>query len=178
MVDIITNIRDLINIKNSNTTIENISEADLSGLLFLPITRAVKVKYENTAFEDFIAANSIKDIKNNDLRHLLRSWNRKIETFKFQENVVATSLNKSIDFVEKNGSLKTIFDITDLSRTYLKVKKSTILVSNKKLLNSKEFENILIQYLGVTTQLYEKNYPAFKTNIKAIIKQIELALRN
>jgi hypothetical protein len=175
LAKVITNIRELINLTDADDK-NNIQEDELSGMLFLPVTRAIEVDYENAAYNEFIASNSIKDIKNDSLRGFLRSWSRRLETFKFQENVVLESLNKTNNFIEVNGSLKTIFDNTGLSEKYFEVQNSTITNSNKNILESKQFQNILIQYLGVAIQLYKKDYPTFKRDIGSIIHLIETDL--
>lgn len=173
LLEIIKNIRDFINLANSTDSKKGISETTISELLFLPITRAIEVDYENGAFSEFISSSSLKDIKNDSLRGLLRSWKRKLETLKLQENVIRKSLSKSNNFIEINGSLKTIFDHIDVSESYFKVNNSFINSSNKNLLKSEQFENILMQYLGVTTQLHQKTYPMFKDDILILINLIK-----
>lgn len=176
--ELIENIRELINLANSNTLEKKFNETYLSEILFLPITRAIEVNYENGAFNEFTSSSSLKDVKKDSLRSLLRVWNRKLETFKFQENVVRESLDKANNFIEVNGSLKTIFDSINLSESYLEIKNSKTVVSNEHLLKSRQFENILIQYLGVATQLHKKEYPAFKSDMNNLIKLIEQVLKN
>ncbi|PQJ80150.1 hypothetical protein [Polaribacter porphyrae] len=176
--ELIENIRDLINLSNSNTLEKEFNETYLSELLFLPITRAIEVNYENAAFAEFTSSSSLKNVKNDSLRSLLRAWNRKLETFKFQENVVHESLDKANNFIEVNGSLKTIFDNINLSESYLEIKNSKTVTSNKNLLKSRQFENILIQYLGVATQLHKKEYPSFKSDITNLIYLLEVVLNN
>jgi hypothetical protein len=173
LLEIIKNIRDFINLANSTDSKKGISETTISELLFLPITRAIEVDYENGAFSEFISSSSLKDIKNDSLRNLLRSWNRKLETLKLQENVIRKSLSKSNNFIEINGSLKTIFDHIDVSESYFEVKNSFVNSSNKNLLKSEQFENILMQYLGVTTQLHQKTYPMFRDDILILINLIK-----
>ncbi|WP_299668487.1 hypothetical protein [uncultured Polaribacter sp.] len=178
LANIIVNIRDLINLANSEKSKDTIKEINLSKLLFLPITRAIEVDYENAAFHEFIASNGLKDIKNDSLRSFLRSLDRKLQTFKLQENVVHESLDKSNYFIEINGSLKTIFDNLNFSENYFEVKNSPNTISNKSILDSKQFENILIQYLGVATQLYKTEYPTFKESISVLIRIIKEDVNN
>lgn len=170
--EMIVNIRGLINLGVSDTLIKDINEVDLSELLFLPLTRSIEIDYENGAFNEFVASNSLKDIENDSLRSLLRSWDRKLETLKFQENVVRQSLDKSNNFMEIHGSLKTIFDNRTLSED-LEINNSPTSLSNKHILKSKQFENILLQYLGVATQLHASNYPDFESDVNVLIRLIE-----
>ena len=169
---IIDNIKDLLNHSSSNSSIENIDETELSELLFLPLTRGIEINYEDGAFNEFKASGSLKEIKNDSLRSLLRSWNRKIETVRHQEEVVRKSLEKSNDYFETNASLKTVFDNINLSETFLGIHNSPTTKSNKHVLESKRFENILLHYLGVSTQLNKRNYPNFKNDIELLIDLI------
>lgn len=177
LAKIIVNIKDLLNLSSSNESKEELKELELSQLLFLPITRGIEVDYENGAFNEFVGSSTLKDIKNDSLRSLLRSWNRKIETLRLQEDVVHKSLDRSNEYIEANASLKTIFDSINLSEAYLEINNSSTTSSNKHILDSRQFENILIQYLGVATQLYKKTYPNFKTDIKILIELIKKELK-
>ncbi len=171
--NIIDSIKDLINLESSNNLEEEISELELSEILFLPLTRGIAIDYENGAFNEFSVSGSLKDIKNDSLRSFLRSWHRKLEILKLQEEVVRQSLDKSNDFIETHGALKTIFDTTDLPETYLEINKSSITSDNKHILNSRQFENILIKYLGVATQLHKKPYQKFKNDIYILLRLID-----
>jgi hypothetical protein len=174
LLKMIINIRYLINLAGSDTSI---NETDLSGHLFLPTTRAIEVNYENSAFNEFVSSSNLRNIKNDSLRNFLRSWERKLETLKFQESAVNESLDKSTNFIEANGSLKTIFDNTGLSENYFEVKNSSKNRSNKNLLKSIQFESILMQYLGVATQLHKKDYQTVKNDIRKLIHLIEEDLK-
>ena len=177
LAKITANIKDLLNLSSSDKSKKELKELELSELLFLPLTRGIEIDYENGAFNDFVGSSTLKDIKNDSLRSLLRSWNRKIETLRLQENVVHKSLNRSNEYIEANASLKTVFDNINLSKAYLEINNSSDTSSNKHILDSRQFENILIQYLGVATQLHKKEYPEFKANIKTIINLIEQELK-
>lgn len=78
--NLIVNIRDLINLTSIDNPEKAINEIDLSELLFLPLTRSIEIDYENVAYEEFIASNSLKDIENDSIRTILRSWDRKLHT--------------------------------------------------------------------------------------------------
>lgn len=171
--ELIGNLKELANLMNSNNALHKTSESELSSLLFLSVTRSIDVDYENVAYKEFINSNTLKDVKNDSIRTILRSWDRKLETLKLQEKGVQVSLSKTVDFLEINGSLKTIFDNFDVSESYLGIKNSPENYSNKSIFTSRQLENILLQYLGVATQLSEKNYPRFKTSIKNLITLIE-----
>lgn len=178
LLDIITNIRTVINLKNSNISAEEINETNLSSNLFLPLTRSIEIDYENGAFNDFVASSGLKDVQNDSIKTMLRSWERKLTTLKMQENVVKKSLDKAVNFIETNGSFKTVFDNINLSEDYLEVNNSPTNVSNKHIIQSQQFENILLQYLGVATQLHKGNYPDFKDDIELLISLIDNELKN
>lgn len=176
--NIVVNLRDLINLTSVNKAEKEINETDLSELLFLPLTRSVEIDYENVAYNEFIASNSLKDIDNKSIRTILRSWDRKLHTLKLQEQVVYEALKKSSDFIEIKGSLKTVLDNYNISETYFEINNSPQTFSNKVVLTSRQFQNILIQYLGVATQLYKKTYPVFMSDINSLIGLIDDELNN
>jgi len=177
LANIIDNIKDILNLYSSIESKESINETELSELLFLPLTRGIEINYEKGAFDEFTASSSLKDIKNDSLRSLLRSWNRKLETVRHQENVVYQSLDKSNNYFETNASLKSVFDNINLSETFLEINNSPKIKSNKHILYSNQFENILLHYLGVATQLHKSNYPDFKGDIELLIRLIDSELK-
>lgn len=174
---IIRNIKDLINLTISKQSIDTISETGVSEILFLPLTRAIDVNYENGAFNDFVISSGLKDIRNDSIKTMLRSWDRALKTLDLQEDVVKKFLDKAVDFVELNGSFKTIYDTTDLSENYFEINNSPELDSNKPILSSKQFKNILVEYLGVSMQLHNRSYPDFKSEAELLIKLIEDELK-
>ena len=177
LTELIENIKGLSNLIYSKKSLDTINESYLSNLLFLPVTRSIEIDYENVAYKELISANTLKDLKNDSVRTILRSWDRNIETLKLQENVVRESLTKMVNFLETNGSLKTILDDNYVSEDYLDIKNTANNPTNKHLIKSKQFENILLQYLGVATQLSKRNYPRFKIYIKRLIYFIEEHLK-
>ena len=90
-----------------------------------------------------------------------------------QEKVVQKSLYKTGNFIEVHGSLKTIFDSYNLSESYLGINNSSKVFSNRPILESRQFENILLQYLGLATQLHSTDYPRFKNDIEVLITLIQ-----
>jgi len=175
--NLIADIKILLDLKSSDVSEENIDETFISSHLFLPLTRSIEIDYENGAFIDFVSSSELKDIRNDSIKTMLRSWERKLKTLKMQENAVKKSLDKATNYVEKEGSFKTILDNTNLSEDYLGINSSSVNTSNKAVVMSKYFENVLLQYLGVATQLHTRNYPAFKDDIKKLINLIETELR-
>jgi hypothetical protein len=175
--DLISNLQELSYLIYSEEALKKISESNLSSLLFLPVSRSIEVNYENAAYKEFINSNNLKDIKNDSIRTILRSWERRIETIKLQEKAVQNSLSKTVDFMEINGSLKTIFDDFEVSEDYLGIKNSVKKYSNKSTLKSKQLENILLQYLGVAIQLSKKDYPSFRNDMIRLIHLIEKNLK-
>ena len=170
---ILNNLRDLINLSESKHSIDTISEVNLSETLFLPLSRAIDVRYENGAFNEFVISSGLKDLRNDSIKTMLRSWEKKLNVIDLQETVVKKFLDKAVTFVEINGSYKTIYDNIGESENYLEIKNSSTTDSNKHLLDSKQFQNILLEYLGVATQLYKRSYPRFKNDADLLIHLIE-----
>ncbi len=174
---IIENNRALINLMDSDSAIVSTNENELAELLLMPISRSISIDYENGAFNEFISSGGLKDLKNDSIRGVLRSWESKITTLKDQELAVHKSLNKMINYVEEFGSLRVLFDEISFSED-LGIRNSQRKLTNKSLLKSKQLENILLNYIAVSIQLHDKNYPRFEEDMNTLIRLIENELKN
>ncbi|WP_109301413.1 DUF6090 family protein [Aquimarina sp. AU474] len=174
---IIADTRTILNLMDSDSAIVALDESKLSDLLFMPITRAISMNYENGAFIELISSGGLKDIQNDSIRGVLRSWESKLTTVQDQERAVKKSLNKTINHIQADGYYKVVFDDIGLSEE-LGVNNSSRTSSNKHLLKSKKLENILLNYLGVADQLYEKTYPNFESDMNSLIKLINQELND
>ncbi|WP_281987541.1 hypothetical protein [Aquimarina aggregata] len=176
LLSIIENNRKIIALMDSDSAATTINENDLSSLLLMPISRAISIDYENGAFKELISSGGLKDIHNDSIRTILRSWESKLITIKEQENALRQSLNKTIEYVEAHGNYRAVFDRIGLSED-LNINLSSKVTTNKHLLTSQKLENILLNYLACAIQLHEKNYPTFKNDIQSLIDMIDKELK-
>jgi len=176
LLAIIEDSRALITIMDSDSAMASINENELSELLLMPISRAISIDYENGAFNEFISSGGLKDLQNDSIRSVLRSWESKVTVLKNQELAVYKSLNKMISYVEEYGSLRILFDKISFSED-LGIQNSKRILTNRPLLESKQLENILLNYIAVSIQLHQKNYPRFENDIKSLIRLITEELK-
>lgn len=168
---IIESNRKILDLMNSSHAIDSISESELSALLIRPISREIEVNYESGALTELISSGGLKDIQNDRIRSILASWAGKLADLRLQEKALRESLSKSSDYVEGHGNFRVIFDKIGLS-AYLKIKESTNTSTNKNLLYSHRFENILLKYLALANNLYEKEYPVYQHDLTLLIDLI------
>jgi len=175
LLRIINSNRDLITLMDSDEAIASISEDDLSLLLLLPMSRKIEVEYENGAFTELIASGGLKDIKNDSIRGILASWEGKLTGVRSQEKALHESLNKTINHIEAFGHYRVVFDEIGLSEEF-QIENAVKKASNKALLKSPKFENILLNYLAAGFYLHERTYPSLENDIKELIHLIDKEL--
>ena len=151
---------------------DTISENQLSKILVNAISNDISVNYENGVLTELIVSGNLKDIENDSIRSKLSSWESKIYKIREQENSLSTYWDKSNDFFELNGKFRTLFDQTTYS-DYVEIERLPINESNKKVLNSTEFENILLIKLASSMHLEKGVYPKYKSELVELIALID-----
>jgi hypothetical protein len=136
----------------SNSEIEP-SEAKFSELLFSTFSYDISFNPNNSLLFEIINSGSLKDISNTELRIRLTNWISTLEDVAKQENELGIQREKVLDiFRTNNYSLRTVFELTDVSKQ-LNLPKSNDLYSNLELLSSKEFENNILMFILTTNSM-------------------------
>ena len=173
LMSIIESNRRIINLMNSDTAIDEISENELSSLIIQPISREIKIYYESGALTELISSGGLKDIRNDSIRSILASWESKLTSVRLQEKALREILIKSNDYMQTHGSYRVVFDDIQYSED-LKINESNNNnSSNKKLIRSQRFENILLNYLALADHLHERVYPKFMNEIQLLLDLID-----
>ncbi|WP_394974777.1 hypothetical protein [uncultured Croceitalea sp.] len=167
--------RSIISLFHHQEKIDTLSETNLSDMLFMPLTRQIKFDNENGALSELLASGGLKDIKNDTIRGILASWDAKLSVFQLQEAGLYKSFNMAHDMVKKKGSFRVIFDQLGLSE-YLQISEASSTESNKHFLASKEFENVMLNYLAIGDQLYRREYPNYQKDLEELINMINKEL--
>ncbi|MDO1501161.1 DUF6090 family protein [Winogradskyella maritima] len=154
---------------------DTLSELHLSQILVNSISNDISVNYENGVLTELITSGNLKDITNDSIRNKLSSWESKIYKIREQENSLSTYWNKSNDFFEAKGKFRTLFDHTTYS-DYVELERLDVNESNKSVLNSRVFENILLIKLASSMHLEKGVYPKYKNEIEKLITMIEQEL--
>lgn len=78
-------------------------------------------------------------------------------------------------FRTNNYSLRTVFELTDVSKQ-LGLPKSDDLFSNLELLSSKEFENNILMFILTTNSMEESHYAPLMEELNVILELIDTEL--
>ncbi len=175
LLTLMSDNRKILNLMGSEAEILSIEEDSLSSLLFSPLARQIRIEYQNGALTELISSGGLKEIKSDSVRSLLASWAAKLQTVKSQENALHGVLEESVNFVKSHGSFRTLFDETGFSDD-LGIDNHHTRTSNKNLLRSQRFENILLNYLALSETLDRNNYAKFEEELLLVIRLIDTEL--
>jgi len=156
----------------SDTTINNVSESELSSTWGRVFSGTAKFQYENGALLELISSGGLKDIKNDSIRNMLASLEAKVQKVRHQEQDYNIYTKKGNDYLEKHGSFRVITG-GDKWWGIGKLKEER---SNKFLLESQEFENILIFAIGNGQYLFDGIYPTLEKELRMLIDIIDKEL--
>ena len=161
----------LINVKRDTVTEKHLSES-----LFRIISNTYRFKYENSALSDLKSSGGLKNVLNDSLRRQLIALEPLIIKVQGQEDAVARLRNKVMNYVNENGSLKVIIDQNEVEERLGLPKLSKSKRSNIHLLDKVEFENILINYIGVTNRIISSQYAETENHLIKIMELIKKEL--
>ena len=162
--------REFISLRD-RTTID-VSEKELSSTWSKIFSKSFTFQYENGALTELKSSGGLKDIVNDSIRNALASWEGRIQRVRLQEIALNEYIQKGNNYLEKNGAFRVIFDSGGGSE-WLKIEKSSSDNSNKFLLDSQEFENILIFSIASGEFLYGSIYPEIEKDIHLLLSMID-----
>ncbi|WP_340064716.1 DUF6090 family protein [Ascidiimonas aurantiaca] len=151
---------------------EEVSEKELAVALSDIFNKNFQFKYENGALTELIATGGLKNIANDRIRNLLASWESRVQKVINQEQVVNRYIQKGNEVLEKKGSFRSIIDHTNENEQW-QIAKLPEPVSNLFILESQEFENILIIAIGTGEHLYKTVYPGLEKDLELLIDLID-----
>lgn len=173
----ITSMQQMLEWMGDDIVSDTISETALSQIVSSILSKSILVKYENGAMTELLASGGLKDIENDSIRGVLAAWEGKLVILREQEHELNESWNRSNLYCESNVSFRTIFDQTKYS-AYVEIENRSTNISNKHLLHSTEFENILLIQLATSMHLHKNVYPSFDDDLIGLIGLIEKELEN
>lgn len=154
---------------------EEVSEKELAVALSDIFNKNFQFKYENGVLTELLATGGLKNIVNNRIRNLLASWESRVQKVINQEQVVNRYIQKGNEVLEKKGSFRSIIDHTNENERW-QIAKLPEPVSNLFILESQEFENILIIAIGTGEHLYKTVYPGLEKDLDMLIDLIDTEL--
>ena len=123
-------------------TTQTPQEARISKLLYDAFAFEIAYNPNNSLLDEIINSGSLNVISNDELRLHLTSWESVLETLRIQEADLRQQRESVRQLLgSEQGSIRTIFDQTDVTATYLKMPSEKEPFSNLPLLQSRLFEN-------------------------------------
>jgi len=165
----------ILELMHDQSVLDSIGESYLSKLMVPALSITIGTKYENGILTELIASGSLKDIENDTISNTLASWEGIIYNLREEEALLRGLFNKNNDYFELNGAFRTIFDHTNYSE-YVGIEKLRTNTSNKNVLKSTVFENILLIQLAASRHLEKGVYPKYQAEIEKLIDLIEQEL--
>ena len=154
-------------------------EKQFSELLFNSFAFDVSFNPNNSLLNEMISSGSLKDVSDTKLRMHLTNWSSRLADIARQESDLHFQREKVLDLFRSNeSSIRTIFDLTDVSVNELGLSKKENNSSNLNLLNSVEFENNLLTFI-LTRQLTEtEHYLPLIQELNLILDLINAEIKN
>ena len=156
---------------------DTISEDYLSKTFGKVFSNTYKFGYENSVLTEMKTSGHLKNIRNDSLRNYLIALDPLVSRIENQEQSVKQEYDNSIEYIKKNGSLRTMADRNGLAEVIGIPKLPKFKSSNNHLLSENEFENNLMRYTGTTKNLFTYQYPTLENHLKKIIEIIEKELK-
>ena len=155
--------------------LDTISEKELSNLLRIITFNDLIIPIEDGALKEIISSGGLKDIKNDSIRQILASWEGRNTLLRAQEVQLADTRNAIINILTTTGSIRTLIDSkTFADRINIDIPMS--FVSNKSMLKSTAFENVVLHHMLLADYLGLNNYPKLESEILLLIKLIDKEL--
>jgi hypothetical protein len=154
-----------------DSTLSVVSEDEISSTWRGVFSGTAKFQYEDGALLELISSGGLKDIKNDSIRNILAALEGMVQKVRNQEQDYNSYIKKGNNYLEKNGSFRTLTGGKWWGIGQMKEQKS-----NKFLLESQEFENILVFAIGNGQYLYDGVYSHFEKDLRTLIAMIDKEL--
>ncbi len=184
-------LQELINVNQHNyegalQIIRHISNSDakpdekqFSELLYKTLVFDLSFNPNNSLLNEMINSGSLKDISNSDLRIFLTNWISNLEDITKQEDDLGEQREMIVDMFRGNEqSIRTVFDLSGVTKSELKIEPLKNNTSNLNLLKSTEFENKLLLFILTSEATEKAHYEPLMKNIDAILELIELEIKH
>lgn len=162
---------ELINVES-----DELSEKDLSHLLNQAFSNEILLNYENGVFTELLNSGGLIDISSKTIKNKIASWDGIMTNVRKQEYKFYYIRDQIKNCILENGDIRTLMDDEGLSK-WAKAVTSKKNNSNKPLLKSQYFENLLIIYLVTGNTLHEETYTELKNSIHELLDIVEENLK-
>ncbi|MBN7815549.1 hypothetical protein [Algoriphagus pacificus] len=165
-------------VKMMQQATEDISEKELSELLFQSFSNDITFNSNNSLLNEMINSGSLKDISNIDLRRQLTTWVATLEDIKNQEEELSLQREYVLDlFREDEYSMQTVLSYAG-AMDALGLPVSGQQKSNFSILNSQKFENNLLTFILTSEATKSSHYDPLMKDLNEILEKIEEELED
>ena len=171
---ILGGLRNFIALKKKD--ISALSEEEVSNVWASIFSNSAKFRYENGVLSALISTGNIKEIVNDSIRQSLASWESKVRRVKNQETAFNEYLVQGNEYLLESGSFRQILDDRNLNKIW-NFDRLSERSSNKFLLKSQKFENILSYAIATGATLDINNYADFEKEMDNLLVQIKKELQ-
>ncbi|MDX8341577.1 DUF6090 family protein [Draconibacterium sp. IB214405] len=162
----------------SNSDIQP-GEKEFSELLYKTLVFDISFNPNNSLLNEMVNSGSLKDISNPDLRIYLTNWISTLDDIAKQEEDLGEQRELIVDMFQGNEqSIRTIFDLSGVTKSGLDIEPRKNNVSNLNLLSSTEFENKLLLFILSSEATETAHYEPLMENIDAILDLIEMETKD
>ena len=173
----LNNAYKILNIMNNDSLIDNLTEPDLSQLMYAVLSEDIIFFNENGALNQIIYSGGLKEIRNDSISGLLASWEGKVNRVRSQEEQVAEATDYLKNYLTQYGDFRSFIDDMGFSKA-IGIDLAQRKQGNKNLLRSKEFENYMFRFVAGGNPLQLDAYPKFEKEIQSLIKLIDQELKD
>lgn len=166
-------LREFITMRDQSSL--EITEKEISSSWGKVFSKTIQIEYEDGALSELISSGILKEISSDTIRNILASWDGKIQKVRSQEKEVNVYLQKGNDYVENHGNLRTIIDNSG-GNNWWGIDKLPNPFSNKFLLESQKFENIVVFAIGTGQALDNSFYEEIKNEMTSLTTMIDKEL--
>ncbi|AOR28812.1 hypothetical protein FORMB_17780 [Formosa sp. Hel1_33_131] len=153
-----------------------LDEKKLSHLLNQAFSNEIVLNYENGVFTELLNSGGIIDISSKKIKNKISSWDGIMTNVRREEQEFHSIRQAIKNCILEHGDIRTLMDDEGLSE-WAKAITSKKNNSNKLLLKSQHFENLLIIYLVTGSTLHEEIYVELEKNIHVLLEMVEKDLR-
>lgn len=164
--------RKLISLINSKK--DTVNEIEMSKILAVSFSNVFELKYQDGTFKELLYSGGLISISNDSIKKEVTSWEGRMMDIRKQEKGVYEARRKITDFMIENGVFKIMMDDIGASNQ-LQIKKSKSRRSNKLLLKSQKFENLLSYHIALN-ESQKSFYSRLENDINNLLKLVEKEL--
>ena len=153
-----------------------LTNKQLSKILVPILSKDMDFYFKNGTLNEIIATGNLKDITNDSIRNILASISGNLERVRAQEKTLNDYIAKGNNYLEKKGSIKQIVVDAGRNQRY-EIPADSKEISNLFLLQSDEFENIMVYAALTGGSLDRENYATFHKELQTLIALIDQELQ-